>query len=106
MLELNDLELDPKKHYINAKLNNKSVAYLNFRQTSISIDMQRGNLNTDGTTSKNFFNLDDPKNLAEERTWEWKSGVKGNVYVIKFEKKTDLDYVMFLLKQKYKSLIS
>jgi len=104
LLELDDLELDPKKHYINAKVNNKSVAYLNFRQSSISIDIQRGNLNTDGTTSKNFFNLDDPKNIAAERFWEWKSGVKGNVYVIKFNKKTDLDYTMFLLKQKYKSL--
>lgn len=51
-----------------------------------------------------FFNLDDPKNLAEERSWEWKSGVKGNVYVIKFDLKTDIDYIMFLLKQKYKSL--
>jgi len=106
LLNLDDLELDPKKHYINAKVNNKSVAYLNFRQSSISIDIQRGNLNTDGTTSKNFFNLDDPKQLAEERTWEWKSGVKGNVYVIKFTKKTDLDYLMFLLKQKYRSLIT
>ena len=106
LLELDDLELDPKKIYINAKVNNKSVAYINFRKSSLSIDVPRGNLNPDGTTSKNFFHLDDPKNFAEERTWEWKSGTKGNVYVIKFDKKTDLDYTMFLLKQKYKSLIS
>lgn len=103
-LELDDLELDPKKYYINAKVNNKSVAYLNFRQLSISIDIQRGNLNIDGTKSKNFFNLDDPKNLAEERSWEWKSGTKGNVYIIRYDKNTDLDYLMFLLKQKYKSV--
>jgi len=103
LLEL-DIELDPKKMYINAKINNKTVAFLNFRKSSITIEIQRGNLNTDGTTSKNFFNLDDPKNLAVERSWEWKSGVKGNVYVIKFDLKTDIDYTMFLLKQKYKSL--
>ncbi len=106
LLELDDLELDPKKYYINAKVNNKSVAYLNFRSTNISIEIQRGNLNTDGNKSKKFFNLDDPKNLAEERSWEWKSGVKGNLYLIKFNKKTDLDYVMFLLKQKHRSLIT
>lgn len=106
LLELDDLELDPKKYYINAKVNNKSVAYLNFRSSNISIEIQRGNLNTDGKRSKNFFNLDDPKNLAEERSWEWKSGVKGNLYLIKFNRKSDLDYVMFLLKQKYRSLIS
>jgi predicted transport protein len=104
LLELDDIELDPKKTYINVKVNNKTVAFLNFRKSSISIEIQRGNLNTDGTTSKNFFNFDDPKNLAEERSWEWKSGVKGNVYVIKFDLKTDIDYTMFLLKQKYKSL--
>ena len=106
LLELDDLELDPKKYYINAKVNNKSVAYLNFRSSSISIEIQRGNLNTDGTKSKNFFNLDDPKNLAEERSWEWKSGVKGNLYLVKLNKKSDLDYVMFLLKQKYRSMIA
>ena len=104
LLELEDLELDPRKYYINAKINNKSIAYLNFRQSNISIDIQRGNLNTDGTKSRNFFNLDDPKKLAEERFWEWKSGTKGNVYVIKYDKNTDLDYTMFLLKQKYKSV--
>ena len=106
LLELDDLELDPKKYYINAKVNNKSVAYLNFRSSNISIEIQRGNLNTDGKRSKNFFNIDDPKNLAEERSWEWKSGVKGNLYLVKFNKKSDLDYAMFLLKQKYRSVIA
>lgn len=104
LLELDDIELDPKKYYINAKVNSKSVAYFNFRKSSLAIEIPRGNLNPDGTTSKNFFNFDDPKNLSEERTWEWKNGTKGNIYLIKFDKKTDLDYTMFLLKQKYKSL--
>lgn len=104
LLDLDDIELDPKKYYINAKVNGKSIAYLNFRKSSLAIEIPRGNLNPDGSTSKNFFSLDDPKNLAEERTWEWKNGTKGNVYLIKFDNKTDLDYTMFLLKQKYKSL--
>ena len=104
LLELDDIELDPKKYYINAKVNSKSVAYINFRKSSLAIEIPRGNLNPDGTTSKNFFSFDDPKNLSEERTWEWKNGTKGNVYLIKFDKKTDLDYTMFLLKQKYKDL--
>lgn len=104
LLELEDVELDPKKYYINAKVNNKSVAYFNFRKSSLAIEIPRGNSNPDGTTSKNFFSFDDPKKLAEERDWEWKSGTKGNIYHIKFDKKTDLDYTMFLLKQKYKSL--
>lgn len=105
LLEMDDIELNPKKYYINAKVNSKSVAYINFRKSSLAIEIPRGSLNPDGSTSKNFFSFDDPKNLAEERTWEWKNGTKGNVYLIKFDKKTDLDYTMFLLKQKYKSLI-
>ena len=105
LLSLDDVELDPKKMYINAKVNGKSVAYINFRKSNLSIEVPRGNLNPDGTTSKNFFNLDDPKNLAKERTWEWKNGTKGNVYIINFDKQTDMDYTMFLLKQKYRSLI-
>lgn len=104
LLELEDIELDPKKYYINAKLSNKSVVYINFRKSSLALEIPRGNLSPDGTKSKNFFNLDDPKKLAEERDWEWKNGTKGNVYLIKLDKKTDLDYTMFLLKQKYKSL--
>ena len=71
----NGIELDPIKYYINSK-----VSLLN------------------------FFHPNDPKNFAEERSWEWKSGVKGNVYVIKFDLKNDIDYTMFLLKQKNKSL--
>ncbi len=103
LLDLDDIELDPKKYY-HAKLNSKSVAYLNFRRSSISIENPRGNLNPDGTTSKNFFSFDDPKKLAVEGDWKWKNGTKGNVYLIKFDKKTDLNYTMFLLNQKYKSL--
>jgi hypothetical protein len=65
--------------------------------------MPRGDSKTDGTTTKIFFSLDAPKGLAEERTWEWKSDVKGNIYVIKLNKKSDLDYIMFFSKQKHKS---
>jgi hypothetical protein len=105
LLNLDNVELDPKKMYISAKVNGKAFAYINFRKSNLSIEIPRGNLNPDGTTSKNFFNLDDPKQLAKERTWEWKNGTKGNVYIINFDKKTDIDYTLFLLKQKYRSLV-
>ena len=66
--------------------------------------MGRGNINQDGTKSKNFFNIDDPKNYSTETSWEWKSGVKGNMYKVKMTIASDLDYIMFLITQKYKNL--
>jgi hypothetical protein len=81
----------------------KNVCFCNFRKNYVSIEILRGNVNLDGTKSKNFFNLDDPKGISEEGSWEWKSGVKGNLYKIRFNKNTDLDYLMFLINQKIKS---
>jgi predicted transport protein len=55
-------------------------------------------------TVNNNFNLDDPKGISEEGSWEWKSGTKGTMYKVKFDKNVNLDYIMFLIKQKYDSL--
>jgi hypothetical protein len=104
IVNLDDTDLTPKKHYIALSFSNKTVAYFNFRKSSISIEIPRGNLNPDGTTSKNYFTLDDPKGLALEKSWTWKSGTQGTIYVIKFTQNTDLDYLMFLLKQKVKNI--
>ena len=80
------------------------ICYVNFRKNHITIGMGRGNVNPDGTKSKNYFDIDDPKGITEEGSWEWKSGVKGNVYRIRFDKNIDLDYLMFLINQKVKSM--
>jgi hypothetical protein len=82
---------------------NKMICYCNFRKHHITIGMGRGNINTDGTKSSNYFTLDDTKSIAEEGSWEWKSWIKGNVNKIKFDKSSDLDYLMFLINQKVKS---
>ena len=66
--------------------------------------MVRGTVNTDGTKSKNYFNLDDPKGYSKEMSWEWKSGKKGTKYEIRLDKNSDINYVMFLMTQKYKNL--
>jgi hypothetical protein len=39
-----------------------------------------------------------------ETGWEWKSGTKGCIYKIPFNQNSDINYVMFLIKQKYKLL--
>ena len=102
--ELDNVKLEIKKPYISLMGESKNVCFCNFRKNYISIEILRGNVNPDGSKSKNFFTLDDPKGISEEGSWEWKSGVKGNLYKIKFNKETDLDYLMFLINQKVKSI--
>jgi hypothetical protein len=36
---------------------------------------------------------------------EWKSGTKGTLYVIELDKNSELEYLMFLLKQKYNEMV-
>jgi hypothetical protein len=102
--ELENIELEIKKPYISLNGENKKISYFNFRKNYISIEMLRGNVNPDGSKSKKYFTLDDPKKISEEGSWEWKSGTKGTIYKIKFDKNVNIDYIMFLIKQKYDSL--
>lgn len=107
MIELDGVEIVPKRQYISLLLEekrNKTIAYFNFQKNGIRMDFSRGNVYTDGRTSKNFFILDDPKGIAKEDSWTWKSGAKGNVYKVSIYEDSDLDYIMFLIKQKYKNL--
>ena len=48
-----------------------------------------------------LYNL---KKNAREGSWTWKGGAKGTVYKITLDKESDIDYLMFLIKQKYKNL--
>jgi hypothetical protein len=102
--ELENVKLEIKKPYISLMGESKNVCFCNFRKNYINIEILRGNVNPDGTKSKNYFTLDDPKGISEEGSWEWKSGVKGNSYKIKLNANTDLDYLMFLINQKVKSI--
>ena len=101
---LDGVEVIPKNNYISLMLNGKTLCYLIFIKNSISLEISRGNVNPDGSKSKNYFDLDDPKGISKEGSWEWKSGTKGTIYKIPIDKNTDLEYVMFLIKQKYNNL--
>jgi predicted transport protein len=103
-LELENVKLEVKKPYISLVGETRNICYCNFKKNMISIEMLRGNINPDGTKTKYYFTLDDPKGISEEGSWNWKTGVQGNYYKIRFDKNSDLDYVMFLINQKYKSI--
>ena len=102
--ELEGVEIVPKNPYISVMVNGKTLVYFWFRKTTIRVELLRGNLNPDGSKSKGYFDIDDPKGITREGQWEWKSGTKGTLYIIDFDKNTDLEYFMFLLKQKYNQL--
>ena len=102
--ELIDVDIVSKNNYINWVYSSKNLCYFIFRKNSISLELGRGTISPDGTKSRNFFNIDDPKKISKESGWEWKSGSKGKIYKIPINKETDLDYIMFLIKQKYNNL--
>jgi hypothetical protein len=104
ILKVDNVSIRVIKPYISFLGETKMICYVKFRKNHITIGMGRGNVNPDGTKSKNYFDIDDPKGITEEGSWEWKSGVKGNVYRIRFDKNIDLDYLMFLINQKVKSM--
>jgi len=101
---LDNIEVIPKSPYISIIYNNKTVCYFNFMKKGIRIDILRGNVNPDGSRSKNYFNLDDPKVISTEGSWEWKSGTMGTLYRIYLDDESDIDYIMFLINQKYNQL--
>jgi hypothetical protein len=92
------------KGYISWKRENTAVCFIHFRKKEFRIDILRGNIKESGEHSKGFFTIDDPKEMTGCRSWNWKSGAQGHVYTIDLKDECDLDYVMFLLEQKYNSM--
>jgi hypothetical protein len=104
LIEFGDIELIPKGQYISLMTNGTTICYFNFLKSYIRLDILRGNENPDGSRSKKFFYLDDPKQLSKEGNWSWKTGVKGHYYSIPLDEKSDVNYILFLIKQKYNQL--
>jgi RecB family endonuclease NucS len=102
---LDEIEIIPKSPYISVMYYGKTVCYFNFMKKGIRIDILRGNINPDGSKSKNYFDIDDPKGISTEGSWEWKSGTMGTLYRIYFDENSDIDYTMFLINQKYNQLL-
>ena len=101
LLEFSDVELVPKGKYISLMYQGVTICYFNFQRSSIKIEVLRGNEQPDGTRSKKFFYLDDPKGLSKEGNWTYKTGVQGHCYIIQLDDKSDINYLLFLIKQKY-----
>ena len=106
ILELNDTYLESIPRYITLCLNNKKICYIRLKKKYINVGFIRGRIQKDGTKSKTFFELDDPKDVSKVYTWTYKSGIEGSRYTFNITKNTDLEYVYFLLKQKYQQILN
>ena len=104
LAEKDDTSFKVTNGYVSWKRGNTAVCFIHFRSNNLRIEILRGNTREDGERSKGFFDLDDPKNLTREKSWTWKSGASGHVYIVPLKEMSELNYVMFLLEQKYRSM--
>tara|TARA_B110000879_G_scaffold204581_1_gene283721 strand:+ start:1674 stop:2534 length:861 start_codon:yes stop_codon:yes gene_type:complete len=104
LVDFADTSFFVTKGYISWKRENTAVCFIHFRKKRLQIEILRGNIKENGERSKGFFTVDDPKGMTGDRSWNWKSGAQGHVYIIGLKDLSDLDYVMFLLEQKYNSM--
>ena len=93
-----------RKHYIGLKKGSKLVTAVRFLRNKLDLDINRGDILLDNSRSKGFFSFDDAKNICKEKSWKYKSGVVGNSYGIQLSKSEEIDYIVYLLKQKYETL--
>jgi hypothetical protein len=102
MMQIDGMEMNIIKRYIAFTMGfRKSICYCNTQANGFRIDIVRGSIKN-GKKSKNFLTLDDPKQMAKENSWTWKNGDTGHKYEVKFDKNTDIDYLVFLLNQQVK----
>jgi hypothetical protein len=95
------------QRYISFTLGNsrKTIAYFNSRSNGFKIHIVRGFIRRDGKETKKFLTLDDPKKMAKEITWKYLDDIQ-HAYEIMFDKDTDVDYLIFLIKQQLKKMQS
>jgi len=103
LLELGGVEFIPKRHYMGLNFEGTNVCYINFRKSHILIDILGGTIYPDKSKSRNFLTLEDHKNITSKRSRILNSGGNQISYRIKFDSNSDIDYVMLLIKQSYKS---
>ena len=101
LLDLSGTSTHTTQNYLAIKFDGNALLYVRFRKNEISCELPRGNTYPDGTRRGRFFEIDDPKNVSKIRTWNWKSGVSGSVYNFSLSKTEEIDYRMFLVKQRY-----
>jgi len=107
MLLEEKVDMKVTKNYISFIIANtkKTITYFNSRSDGFKVHIVRGFVREDGSETKNFLSLDDPKKMAKEISWKYLNDTQ-LAYEIVFNQNTDADYLLFLMKQQIKKLIS
>ena len=92
-----------EKHYIAFSKDGTRVCSIKFRKKRISIEFVRGNIKHDGSKTKGFFTFDDPKKRAKVIEQKYVDGRRFN-YELFLSNSDELDYIMFLVEQKFNTL--
>ena len=93
-----------RQPYVGFRRGNKTTCFIHFQKDALRIDILRGEKTEDGDRGRNFFDLDDYKQLAIKKHWTFKSGKTGHKYTILLKKQDDVAYVLQLIEQKFKSI--
>ncbi len=104
LLELPNTSVHITQGYVSIKNAGTALIYVRFRQKELFCEMLRGNVYPDGKTRRKIFEIDDPKEVTSVRTWTYKSGVTGGAHIFSLNKIDQLDYCMYLVKQKYEHM--
>jgi len=107
MTQEDNVNMKITKNYISFTLGNskKTIAYFNSRLEGFKVHIVRGFIREDGKETKNFLTIDDPKKMAKAITWKYLNDVQ-HAYELMFNEETDIDYLMFLMKQQIKKMQS
>lgn len=101
---LENTKIKVTRSYISILKGRKTVCYHNFQKQQILIDIIRGYEKPDGSYSQGFFTMTDPEGMAIEKERTINGVDKEKIYQIKVSDTSKVDYLLYLLKQKYDSL--
>ena len=99
-----DSSFHVRKQYISFRCGNKTACFIHFKKDALRIHILRGEITKDGHRASRFFDLDDYKKLALEKSWTYKNGNTGHIYAIMLKHVKDVFYVLELIQQKYNSI--
>lgn len=106
LLQLDDVVLKLNKKHVTLKFERFAICYIDLLKNEIKLQIERGSESPNGIKTKNFFSIDDPKQIVSEQEWSWRSGTKGYRYTLRIDTTSDIDYIMFLIKQKYQNVLN
>jgi hypothetical protein len=108
---LGDVNFDYKNKNYSSVWNDEDevICRINFSNSTIKIKILRGNINNKGVYSKHYFTLNDPNSFVIESKQKYskKDGTQSGElhwYDVNLNENTDLEYLKFLLNQKYLQL--